>query len=121
MRVEVRLAKLSAADLADEENIDPSMGDFIAEVGRIWRDYYTGMDVVWELTASSLGPGVAFKIGNVIGQANVVINDPLEAAGEIDAEILLGQNMALRLLQPPAGSGAEPPASSSSVEPPAAS
>ena len=118
VRVEVRLAKLSPAELADEESIDPTMGDFIAEVGVFWADHFVGTDIVWELTASSLGPGVAFKSGSIIGQANVLIEDPQEVGRERDAEILLVQNMALRLPQPPVGSGAEPPVGSG-AEPPA--
>ena len=133
VRVEVRLAALSSADLADEENIDPTMGDFIAEVGGLWADHFVGTDIVWELAASSLGPGVAFKSGSVIGQANVVISDPQEVEHERDAEILLATNISVRLFQsreasspeqpadndaePSAGSGAEPSAGSSSAPP----
>lgn len=95
--VVLRLAALSPEAISGEERADPAMGDGAAVLGDIWRNYCSWADPVWEMTGSTDGPGVAFRVGNIIAQVNVV---PFDEAGTIDqqtAELVLAQNISRRL------------------------
>lgn len=98
--VNVHLAKLSPEVLAGDERIDPTMGDGAGEVGDILR-IYAWADPVWELDATTFGPGTAFRRDQVIGRINVAIPEALDlrqaAIDERQAELVLSQNLALRL------------------------
>lgn len=98
--VNVRLAKLSPEVLAGDEPIDPTMGDGAGEVGDILR-IYAWADPVWELDATTFGPGTAFRRDEIIGRINVFITEPQDlrqaAVDERQAELVLAQNLALRL------------------------
>ena len=95
--VVLRLAALPPEAISGEERADPDMGDSAVVLGDIWRDYCHWADPVWEMTGSTDGPGVAFRVGNIIAQINVV---PFDEAGTIDqqsAELVLAQNISRRL------------------------
>jgi len=96
----VRLAQLPADVIAGDARIDPTMQDGAAEVGDILR-IYPWADPVWELDASTFGPGTAFRKDSIIGQTNIFITDAEDlvqaAFEERQAELILAQNLALRL------------------------
>lgn len=96
----VRLAKLPDEVIAGDDRIDPTMQDGAAEVGDILR-IYAWADPVWELDATTYGPGIAFRTDSVIGQTNIFITDSEDldqaANDERQAELVLAQNLALRL------------------------
>ena len=95
--VVLRLAALSPEAVSGEERADPAMGDSAAVIGDIWRDYCHWADPVWEMTGSTDGPGVAFRVGNVIAQVNVVPFDEADAIDQQQAELVLAQNISHRL------------------------
>ena len=96
--VVLRLAALPRAVISGEERADPAMGDSAAVLGDIWRQYCTWADPVWEMLGSTDGPGVAFRVGNVIAQVNVV---PLDEAAQLDqqtAELVIAGQISRRLI-----------------------
>ena len=96
--VVLRLAALSPEAISGEERADPAMGDSAVVLGDIWRrDYCHWADPVWEMTGSTDGPGVAFRVGNVIAQVNVVPFDEADAIDQLTAELVLAQNISRRL------------------------
>ena len=95
--VVLRLAALSPEAVSGEERADPAMGDSAAVIGDIWRQYCSWADPVWEMTGSTDGPGVAFRVGNVIAQVNVVPFDEADAIDQQQAELVLAQNISHRL------------------------
>ncbi len=99
--VVVRLAMLSEEELGSTVSIDPTMKDGAAEVGDILRDF-AWADPVWELNATTFGPGTAFRKDSVIGQTNVFITQPEDLAqaaeDERQAELILAQNLSVRLV-----------------------
>lgn len=95
--VVVRLAALPSEAINGEERADPTMGDSAAVIGDIWRQYCNWADPVWEMLSSTDGPGVTFRVGNAIAQANVI---PFEETSPLDqstAELVLAQNISHRL------------------------
>ena len=95
--VVLRLAALSPEAISGEERADPAMGDSAAVLGDIWRQYCSWADPVWEMLSSTDGPGVAFRVGNVIAQVNVVPFDEADAIDQLTAELVLAQNISRRL------------------------
>ena len=95
--VVLRLAALSPEAISGEERADPAMGDSAAVLGDIWRQYCSWADPVWEMLSSTDGPGVAFRVGNVIAQVNVVPFDEADAIDQQQAELVLAQNISRRL------------------------
>ena len=95
--VVLRLAALSPEAISGEERADPAMGDSAVVLGDIWRRYCHWADPVWEMTGSTDGPGVAFRVGNVIAQVNVVPFDEADAIDQLTAELVLAQNISRRL------------------------
>ena len=95
--VVLRLAALPPAVLNGEERADPAMGDSAAVVGDTWRDYCHWADPVWEMLSSTDGPGVAFRVGSIIAQANVVPSDETSPLDQQTAELVLAQNISRRL------------------------
>lgn len=95
--VVLRLAALSPEAISGEERADPAMGDSAAVLGDIWRQYCSWADPVWEMTGSTDGPGVAFRVGNAIAQINVVPFDEADSIDQLTAELVLAQNISRRL------------------------
>ena len=95
--VVLRLAALPPAVINGEERADPAMGDSAAVIGDIWRDYCHWADPVWEMLSSTDGPGVAFRVGNIIAQTNVVPSDETSPLDQQTAELVLAQNISRRL------------------------
>ena len=95
--VVLRLAALSPEAISGEERADPAMGDSAAVLGDIWRQYCSWADPVWEMTGSTDGPGVAFRVGNAIAQINVVPFDEADTIDQLTAELVLAQNISRRL------------------------
>ena len=96
--VVLRLAALSPEAISGEERADPAMGDSAVVLGDIWRiDYCHWADPVWEMTGSTDGPGVAFRVGNAIAQVNVVPFDEADTTDQHTAELVLAQNISRRL------------------------
>ena len=95
--VVVRLAALSSEAINGEERADPTMGDSAVVLGDIWRQYCNWADPVWEMLSSTDGPGAAFRVGNIIAQANVVPFDETPPLDQLTAELVLAQNISRRL------------------------
>ena len=95
--VVLRLAALPPAVISGEERADPAMGDSAAVIGDIWRNYCHWADPVWEMLSSTDGPGVAFRVGDIIAQANVVPFDETSPLDQLTAELVLAQNISRRL------------------------
>ena len=95
--VVLRLAALSPEAISGEERADPAMGDSAAVLGDIWRQYCSWADPVWEMTGSTDGPGVAFRVGNAIAQVNVVPFEEADTTDQQTAELVLAQNISRRL------------------------
>ena len=95
--VVLRLAALPRAVISGEERADPAMGDSAAVLGDIWRLYCTWADPVWEMLGSTDGPGVAFRVGNVIAQINVVPLDEVAQLDQQSAELVIAQQISRRL------------------------
>lgn len=95
--VVLRLAALPSAVINGEERVAPAMGDSAVVLGDIWRNYCHWADPVWEMLSSTDGPGAAFRVGNIIAQVNVVPSDETSSLDQPAAELVLAQNISIRL------------------------
>ena len=95
--VVLRLSSLSPEAISGEERADAAMGDSAVVLGDIWRQYCSWADPVWEMTGSTDGPGVAFRVGNTIAQVNIVPFDEADAMDQQSAELVLAQNISRRI------------------------